>query len=114
MGVSFEFGGVFEVEWGILGLDVLGYEEHLDYDIAQSTNPEFGNAIVRVNLFRDHRQTVQYIAPEDAHGTSYLPSSSLFPTSHTTAPHTSPRLKPPFLHCWLPWLLFPSYLCHVF
>ncbi|KAF9014019.1 GNAT acetyltransferase 2-domain-containing protein [Cyathus striatus] len=49
------------------GLDALGYEEHLDYDILQSTNPEFGNAIVRVNIFKDHRQTIQYIQPEDAH-----------------------------------------------
>ena len=43
------------------GMDGLGYEEHLDYDIAQSTNPEFNNAIVRVNVFRDHRQTIQVI-----------------------------------------------------
>ncbi|PBL02895.1 DUF699-domain-containing protein [Armillaria gallica] len=49
------------------GLDALGYEEHLDYDIAQSTNPDFNNAIVRVNVFKDHRQTIQYIQPEDAH-----------------------------------------------
>ncbi|KAI6044729.1 helicase-domain-containing protein [Pisolithus marmoratus] len=49
------------------GLDALGYEEHLDYDIAQSTNPDFNKAIVRVNLFRQHRQTIQYIQPEDAH-----------------------------------------------
>ncbi|KAF7978671.1 hypothetical protein HWV62_45204 [Athelia sp. TMB] len=49
------------------GMDVLGYEEHLDYDIAQSTNPDFNKAIVRVNIFRDHRQTIQYIQPEDAH-----------------------------------------------
>ncbi|KZP07493.1 DUF699-domain-containing protein [Athelia psychrophila] len=49
------------------GLDALGWEEHLDYDIAQSTNPEFGGAVVRVNLFRGHRQTVQYIQPQDAH-----------------------------------------------
>lgn len=41
------------------GMDSLGYEEHLDYDIAQSTNPEFNKAIVRVNVFRDHRQTIQ-------------------------------------------------------
>lgn len=41
------------------GLDALGWEEHLDYDISQSTNPEFGGAVVRVNLFRGHRQTVQ-------------------------------------------------------
>jgi N-acetyltransferase 10 len=43
------------------GLDALGYEEHLDYDIAQSTNPGFNNAIVRVNIFRQHRQTIQVI-----------------------------------------------------
>ncbi|KAJ8518310.1 hypothetical protein ONZ45_g4592 [Pleurotus djamor] len=49
------------------GMDALGYEEHLDYDIAQSTNPEFNKAIVRVNVFRNHRQTIQYIQPEDAH-----------------------------------------------
>ncbi|PSS34190.1 hypothetical protein PHLCEN_2v1757, partial [Hermanssonia centrifuga] len=49
------------------GLDALGYEEHLDYDIAQSTNPEFNKAIVRVNIFRQHRQTIQYIQPQDAH-----------------------------------------------
>jgi N-acetyltransferase 10 len=46
-------------EFVFKGLDVLGYEEHLDYDIAQSTNPDFNKAIVRVNVFRDHRQTIQ-------------------------------------------------------
>ncbi|KAL7418060.1 DUF699-domain-containing protein [Mrakia frigida] len=49
------------------GMDALGYEEHLDYDIVQSTNPDFNKAIVRVNVFRGHRQTIQYIQPEDAH-----------------------------------------------
>lgn len=49
------------------GMDALGYEEHLEYDIAQSTNPDFNKAIVRVNVFRDHRQTIQYIQPQDAH-----------------------------------------------
>lgn len=46
-------------EFVFKGLDALGYEEHLDYDIAQSTNPDFNKAIVRVNVFRQHRQTVQ-------------------------------------------------------
>jgi N-acetyltransferase 10 len=41
------------------GMDALGYEEHLDYDIVQSTSPEFNKAIVRVNVFRQHRQTIQ-------------------------------------------------------
>ncbi|KAJ9598236.1 hypothetical protein L9F63_011057, partial [Diploptera punctata] len=49
------------------GFDALEYQEHLDYDLIQSTNPEFNKAIVRVNIFRDHRQTIQYIHPTDAH-----------------------------------------------
>ncbi len=38
------------------GLDALGYSEHIDYDLVESTNPAFQKAIVRVNVFRDHRQ----------------------------------------------------------
>ncbi|KAL2917077.1 N-acetyltransferase 10 [Polyrhizophydium stewartii] len=47
------------------GFDALGYEEHLDYDIIQSTNPAFQKAVVRVNFFRDHRQTIQWVQPSD-------------------------------------------------
>ena len=32
------------------GFDAMGFEEHTDYDIIQSTNPEFNNAIVRINI----------------------------------------------------------------
>lgn len=49
------------------GFDALGYEEHVDYDIQQSTNPAFNKAIVRVNIFKSHRQTIQYIVPGDSH-----------------------------------------------
>ncbi|KAK1928471.1 RNA cytidine acetyltransferase [Phytophthora citrophthora] len=45
------------------GFDALKYKEHLDYEIVQSTNPEFNHAVVRVNIFREHRQTIQYIQP---------------------------------------------------
>lgn len=38
------------------GLDSLDYKEHIDYDLVESTNPAFGKAIVRVNVFRHHRQ----------------------------------------------------------
>ncbi|WAR02866.1 NAT10-like protein [Mya arenaria] len=48
------------------GFDALEYQEHLDYEILQSTNPDFNKAIVRVNIFREHRQTIQYIHPTDA------------------------------------------------
>jgi N-acetyltransferase 10 len=55
--------------------DAMKYEEHTDYDLVQSTNPEFNNAIVRVNVHEQkagsssslgHRQTIQYLHPSDA------------------------------------------------
>jgi N-acetyltransferase 10 len=49
------------------GFDALDYTDHQDYDIIQSTNPAFNKAIVRVNIHRKHRQTIQYIQPQDAH-----------------------------------------------
>ncbi|PVU85348.1 hypothetical protein BB559_007081 [Furculomyces boomerangus] len=50
------------------GFDALGYEEHLDYDIVMSTNDSLGtDCVVRVNIFRQHRQTIQYIVPQDSH-----------------------------------------------
>lgn len=53
-------------EFVFKGFDALEYQEHIDYSLVQSTNPEFNKAIVRVNVFRDHRQTIQYIHPTDA------------------------------------------------
>ncbi|CAG8974324.1 hypothetical protein HYALB_00006172 [Hymenoscyphus albidus] len=49
------------------GFDALNYMDHVDYSIIQSTNPDFNKAIVRVNIHRQHRQTIQYIRPQDAH-----------------------------------------------
>jgi len=54
-------------EFVFKGFDALGYEEHLDYDIVQSVNPAFNKAVVRVNIFKEHRQTIQYIQPQDSH-----------------------------------------------
>jgi N-acetyltransferase 10 len=48
------------------GFDALEYQEHIDYELVQSTNPEFNNAIIRVNIFKEHRQTIQYIHPSDS------------------------------------------------
>ncbi|PVV04845.1 hypothetical protein BB560_000639 [Smittium megazygosporum] len=50
------------------GFDALGYEEHLDYDIIMSNNNSLGtNCVVRVNVFKHYRQTIQYIMPQDSH-----------------------------------------------
>ena len=54
-------------EFVFKGFDALGYLDHVDYTILQSTNPDFNKAIVRVNVHRQHRQTIQYIQPQDAH-----------------------------------------------
>ncbi|PFH63463.1 hypothetical protein XA68_10057 [Ophiocordyceps unilateralis] len=54
-------------EFVFKGFDALGYADHADYSIIQSTNPDFNKAIVRVNVHRQHRQTIQYVRPQDAH-----------------------------------------------
>lgn len=46
-----------------IGFDALQYQEHIDYEIVQSVDPSMSGVVVRVNVFRNHRQTVQYIAP---------------------------------------------------
>lgn len=47
------------------GFSMLEYKEHLDYDIVKSNNPEFKKATVRINIYKQHRQTVQYIQPHE-------------------------------------------------
>jgi len=54
-------------EFVFKGFDALNYLDHVDYSIIQSTNPDFNKAIVRINVHRQHRQTIQYIRPQDAH-----------------------------------------------
>lgn len=54
-------------EFVFKGFDALNYLDHVDYTIVQSTNPDFNKAIVRVNVHRQHRQTIQYIQPQDAY-----------------------------------------------
>ena len=54
-------------EFVFKGFDALNYLDHTDYTIIQSTNPDFNKAIVRVNVHRQHRQTIQYIQPQDSY-----------------------------------------------
>ena len=54
-------------EFVFKGFDALNYLDHIDYSIIQSTNPDFNKAVVRVNVHRQHRQTIQYIQPQDAY-----------------------------------------------
>ncbi|KAK7358902.1 hypothetical protein VNO77_00843 [Canavalia gladiata] len=47
------------------GFDSLDYKEHIDFDLVKSVNPEFKKATVRINIYKHHRQTIQYILPHE-------------------------------------------------
>lgn len=49
-----------------VGFDALSLQEHTDYEIIQSTDAGLNKAVVRVNIFKSHRQTIQYVDPTDA------------------------------------------------
>lgn len=56
------------------GLEALGMKEHVDFELMQSEevsdpsnyNTSVAKHVVRVNVFREHRQAVQYVDPEEA------------------------------------------------
>lgn len=54
-------------EFVLKGFDALEYQEHADYSIIRSTNPDFKKAVIRINISRNSRQTIQYISPTDNH-----------------------------------------------
>ena len=45
--------------------DAMGYEEHTDYDIVQSVNPEFNNAVVRVNVHEERNDSRRQVGALD-------------------------------------------------
>lgn len=52
-------------EFLILGLVAAKFKEHIDFEVVKETRGEAGSVVTRVNIFREHRQTVQYILPTD-------------------------------------------------
>lgn len=47
------------------GFGSLDYKEHIDYDVVKSSNTEYKKATVRINIYKQHRQTIQYIQPHE-------------------------------------------------
>ncbi|CAL9001205.1 unnamed protein product [Prunus brigantina] len=47
------------------GFDALEYKEHIDYDVQKSSDPLLKKATVQINIFKQHRQTIQYIRPQE-------------------------------------------------
>ncbi|EDS32039.1 polycomb protein l(1) [Culex quinquefasciatus] len=66
-GKSAAMGLAISAAFVMKGFDALEYQEHTDYTIIRSTNPDFNKAIIRINVTRNNRQTIQYISPSDAH-----------------------------------------------
>ena len=56
----------------VQGLDALEYKEHIDYDIVTSTHKEHNKAILRLNIFRQHRQVSKLLSSQ--HATLQLPA----------------------------------------
>jgi N-acetyltransferase 10 len=52
-------------EFVLLGLKSLEYKENSHFEVIESTNPEFNNSVIRININKTHRQVIQYILPID-------------------------------------------------
>ncbi|XP_078169083.1 RNA cytidine acetyltransferase 1-like [Carex rostrata] len=47
------------------GINALEYKEHLHYDVVKSNDPEMKKATIQINVYKQHRQTIQYIRPQE-------------------------------------------------
>ncbi|KAI3413697.1 N-acetyltransferase 10 [Globodera pallida] len=47
------------------GFEAIGYQEHADFEVVRSLDPQTDKCVMRINIFRRHRQTVQYIHPSE-------------------------------------------------
>lgn len=57
-----------ELHWNEAWTLVCGPQEHQDYEVVQSSQPELNKAVVRVTVFHEeHRQVVQWVHPGDSH-----------------------------------------------
>jgi N-acetyltransferase 10 len=63
-------------EFILKGLEAIHFQNHVDYEIIYSSNNDHNKAIVKINVFRHHRQCVQYIDPDDVRKNKSPVSSS--------------------------------------
>lgn len=43
----------------IKGLEAMGYEEHLHYQVLRSSDPQFSKCVVRIAVTRERQQVIQ-------------------------------------------------------
>ncbi|XP_042427607.1 RNA cytidine acetyltransferase 1-like [Zingiber officinale] len=49
------------------GINALEYKEHLHYTVTKSDEPDLKKSTVKIDIYKQHRQTIQYLRPQD-HG----------------------------------------------
>lgn len=42
-------------EFVVTGLESLNFKENMHYDILQSTNQEYSNCVIRINIYKTHK-----------------------------------------------------------
>lgn len=52
-------------DFAIRGLKELGYRDRTDFEALQGVSEEFAKCVIRINVFRDHRQTIQFVSATD-------------------------------------------------
>ncbi|GJX32812.1 retrovirus-related pol polyprotein from transposon TNT 1-94 [Tanacetum coccineum] len=80
------------------GFDMLEYKEHLDYDIVKSSNPELKKVTTRINIYKQHRQTIQapvFLWAEAVATACYTQNRSLIHTRHIKTPYELVHDKKP-------------------
>ena len=50
----------------MVGLESLGYKNNMHYERIESTNEEYNHATIRINIFKQHPQFIQYVFPNDS------------------------------------------------
>ncbi|KAF7633817.1 RNA cytidine acetyltransferase [Meloidogyne graminicola] len=52
-------------EFVLNGFEAIGYQEHADFEVIRALDSSLDKCILKINVFRRHRQTIQYITPND-------------------------------------------------
>lgn len=53
-------------EFVLKGLNAIHFNENHDYNVIRSNDPDQNNAVLRIDIFKDHNQTIQYVDPIEA------------------------------------------------
>jgi N-acetyltransferase 10 len=66
-------------EFVVSGLKAVHLAENSDFTVIRSKNPDHGDSVIRINVYKDHNQTIQYIDPiEASQGKLAIQMSNLF------------------------------------